>query len=53
MLIGLPLTFAAGRLLGNQLYGINPYNPAVTLTAVTTLVLSALLASVIRPFEPA
>jgi predicted permease len=45
--IGLPLTFAAGRLLGNQLYGINPYNPAVTITAVVALGLSALLASLI------
>ena len=45
--IGLPLTFAAGRLLENQLYGIKPYNPAVTVTAVAILGLSALLASVI------
>ena len=28
--IGLPLTFGAGRFLGHQLYGMNPYNPAVT-----------------------
>jgi ABC-type antimicrobial peptide transport system permease subunit len=45
--IGLPLTFAAGRLLGNQLYGLDPYNPAATITAVMALGLSALLASVI------
>lgn len=45
--IGLPLTFAAGRLLGNQLYGINPYNPAVTITAIVALTLSALVASII------
>ncbi|HEX4807673.1 MAG TPA: ABC transporter permease [Bryobacteraceae bacterium] len=47
LLIGLPLTFAAGRFLGNQLYGMNPYNPVVTLIAVVTLGLSALLASLI------
>jgi len=47
LLIGLPLTFAAGRLLGNQLYGVNPYNPAVTLGAVLTLGISALAASLI------
>jgi predicted permease len=47
LLIGLPLTFAAGRFLGNQLYGMNPYNPVVTLTAVVTLGLSALAASLI------
>ncbi|MEY2496201.1 MAG: hypothetical protein QOJ45_2693 [Verrucomicrobiota bacterium] len=45
--IGLPLTFAAGRLLGNQLYGMNPYNPAVTTGAVVALGLSALLASIV------
>jgi len=45
--IGLPLTFAAGRLLGNQLYGLSPYNPAATITAVVALGLSALVASVI------
>jgi predicted permease len=45
--LGLPLAFTAGRFLGNQLYGINPYSAAVTLTAVVSLALSALLASVI------
>jgi ABC-type antimicrobial peptide transport system permease subunit len=45
--LGLPLTFAAGRFLGNQLYGMNPYDPFVMLTAVTGLGLSALLASLI------
>jgi ABC-type antimicrobial peptide transport system permease subunit len=43
--IGLPMTFALGRLLGNQLYGINPYNPIVILVAVVALGLSALVAS--------
>jgi len=47
LFIGLPLTFAAGRFLGNQLYGMNAYNPAVTLAAVVTLGLSALAASLI------
>jgi predicted permease len=47
LLIGLPLTFAGGRFLGSQLYGMNPYNPAVTLAAVVTLALSALAASLI------
>ena len=27
LLIGLPLTFAVGRFLGDQLYGTSPYNP--------------------------
>jgi predicted permease len=47
LLTGLPLTFAAGRFLGSQLYGMNPWNPAVTLTAVVTLGLSALAAALI------
>ncbi len=47
LLIGLPLTFAAGRFLGNQLYGMNPYNPTVTFVAIVTLGLSALAASLI------
>ena len=45
--IGLPLTFAAGRLLENQLHGMNPYNPAVTIAAVVALGLPALLASIL------
>jgi predicted permease len=45
--LGLPLTFAAGRFLGHQLYGANPYSPPVVLTAVAALGLAALLASFI------
>ena len=47
LFIGLPLTFAAGRFLGSQLYGMNPYNPVTTLVAVLALGLSALAASLI------
>ena len=47
LVVGLPLTFAAGKFLGNQLYGMNPYDPAVTLAAVVALALSALVASLI------
>jgi len=47
LLIGLPLSLAAGRFLGHQLYGLNPYHPAVTLIAVMALALSALAASLI------
>jgi ABC-type antimicrobial peptide transport system permease subunit len=47
LLVGLPLTLAVGRFLGHQLYGMNPYNPAVTSVAVITLGLSALAASLI------
>jgi ABC-type antimicrobial peptide transport system permease subunit len=47
LFIGLPLTFAAGRFLGSQLYGMNPYNPTVTLVAAAALGLSGLAASLI------
>jgi ABC-type antimicrobial peptide transport system permease subunit len=51
LLIGLPLTFAAGRFLGDQLYGADPYNPVVTLAAVLALGLSALVASFVPAFR--
>jgi ABC-type antimicrobial peptide transport system permease subunit len=51
LLIGLPLTFAAARFLSSQLYGISPYNPAVILTGVVTLGLSALVASFVPAFR--
>jgi macrolide transport system ATP-binding/permease protein len=48
MLIGLPLALGAGRLLAEQLYGVNSADP-VTLTAVAfTLGLAALIAG-LRP----
>jgi ABC-type lipoprotein release transport system permease subunit len=36
-----------GRFLGHQLYGMNPYNPVVTVAALLALGFSALLASLI------
>jgi ABC-type antimicrobial peptide transport system permease subunit len=45
--IGLPLTLATERLLGNQLYGMNPYSPPVTIAAIAVLGFSALLASIV------
>jgi predicted permease len=51
LLIGLPLTFAVGRFLGSQLYGMNPFNPVVTLAAVLVLGLSALVASFVPAFR--
>jgi len=47
LLIGIPAAFAAGRFLGNQLYGLSPYNPAVTLTAALALAASAVIAALI------
>jgi ABC-type antimicrobial peptide transport system permease subunit len=51
LLVGLPLTFIAGRFLGNQLYGMNPYNPVVTLAALLALGVSALVASIIPAYR--
>jgi predicted permease len=51
LVIGLPLTFAIGRLLGNQLYGMSPYNAGVTLGSVLALGLSALVASLVPAFR--
>jgi len=51
LLMGLPLTFAAGRFLGDQLYGANPYNPVVTLAAALALGLSSLVASFVPAFR--
>jgi predicted permease len=51
LLVGLPLTVAAGRFLGSQLYGMNPFNPAVTSIAVVALGLSALVACLIPAFR--
>jgi predicted permease len=47
LIIGLPLAVAAGKFLGSQLYGMNPYDPVVTLAAVVVLGLCALVASLI------
>ncbi len=51
LLLGLPLTLAAGRFLGHQLYGMNPYDPVVTSVAVLALGFSALVASLIPAFR--
>jgi ABC-type antimicrobial peptide transport system permease subunit len=47
LLVGMPLAFAAGKALGTQLYGMNPYNPVVMLVAIASLGLSAFVASLI------
>ena len=47
LVLGLPLALLAGRFLGSQLYGLNPYDPAVIAAAVLTLGFSALVASLI------
>ena len=51
LLIGLLSTLAAARLLASQLYGMNPYDPLVVLTAIVALGLSVLVASLIAAFK--
>ncbi len=43
--IGIPLTLAAGRALGAQLYGVGGYDPVILGAAVSVLVASAMLAA--------
>lgn len=47
LLFGLPLAYGAAQVLGNQLYGTNPYNPVVTAVAIVALSAAALIASFI------
>jgi len=47
LVIGLPLSFGVGRILGAQLYGASPFNLTVVTTAVVTLILSAFAASIL------
>jgi ABC-type antimicrobial peptide transport system permease subunit len=51
LLIGLPLTLAAARFLASQLYGTNPYDPVVVVTATLVLGISVLVASLIPAFR--
>ncbi|HXJ91840.1 MAG TPA: ABC transporter permease [Terriglobia bacterium] len=51
LVVGTPVALAAGRFLGSQLYGLNPYNPVVMLVAIVALGVSALLASSIPAFR--
>jgi len=47
LLLGVPLTLAAGRFLGTQLYGISQSDPLIITAAILVLALSALIAAVI------
>jgi predicted permease len=51
LLLGMPLTLAAGRFLGNQLYGLNQYDPMIISAAVLALALSAFVAALIPAFR--
>ena len=45
LLIGLPLTVAAGQFLGAQLYGMSAFNPVVLATSTVALVVATMLAA--------
>jgi predicted permease len=51
LLLGMPLTLAAGRFLGSQLYGINQYDPAALGVAIVVVGISALIAALIPAFR--
>ena len=51
LLLGMPLTLAAGRFLGSQLYGINQYDPAALGVAIMVVGISALIAALIPAFR--
>ncbi|HXI40303.1 MAG TPA: ABC transporter permease [Bryobacteraceae bacterium] len=51
LLLGMPLALAAGRFLGNQLYGINHYDPIIIASAILVLGCSALTAALIPAFR--
>ena len=47
LVVGFPLALGVGQFLGNQLYGLNPYDPATTLLAILTLSFSTLVAALV------
>jgi predicted permease len=51
LLLGMPLTLAAGRFLGSQLYGINRYDPAALGVAIVVVGISVLIAALIPAFR--
>ena len=47
LLLGIPLSIAAGRLMGSQLYGIRSWDPVSLAAAVLALALCALIAAIL------
>ena len=47
LLIGIPITIAAGRAMAAQLFGVKPYDPHILLLTTVVLVIAAFLAAVI------
>lgn len=51
LLVGIPLSWATGRILGRQLYGTSPHDPLVTAVSILALGSAALSASLIPAFR--
>jgi predicted permease len=51
LFVGVPLSLAAARFLGSQLYGFNQNDPAILSVAVLALALSALIAAIVPAFR--
>jgi predicted permease len=51
LILGIPLTLATSRVLSSQLYGLNPYDPIVIVTAVVVLGVCALIATLVPAFR--
>jgi len=47
LVIGIPITIAAGRAMSAQLFGVKPYDPRILLLTTAALVVAAFLAAVI------
>jgi ABC-type antimicrobial peptide transport system permease subunit len=47
LLLGVPLSLAAGRFLSNQLYGLNQHDPVILGGATLALALSAFVAALV------
>ncbi|MGA8224472.1 MAG: ADOP family duplicated permease, partial [Candidatus Acidiferrales bacterium] len=47
LVIGIPVTIAAGRGMAAQLFGVKPYDPGVLLFTITALVFAAFVAAVV------
>jgi predicted permease len=47
LVIGIPITIAAGRAMAAQLFGVKPYDPHILLLTTVVLVIAAFLAAVI------
>jgi ABC-type antimicrobial peptide transport system permease subunit len=53
MAIGIPAAIGAGKLMTDQLFGVTPWNPVMLALAGLTLVMAALLASVVPAWRAA